>query len=269
VFIALAAGVNAARASVLIPLGIALALGVADDVVDLSVRWRLAGEVIVGVAAAVVIPSRGPVGSLVTVAFVLVLLNAVNLLDGLDGLASGVAAVAALGFACAFSFDGAWSAVALALAGALLGFLVWNRPPARIYLGDAGSYLVGTALAVLLAGAWRPEEPVALGVGSLLFVAVPIADMTIAIVRRARARRPLLQGDRGHVYDQLVDRGWSPLRATLGCIAAQAVLVAVGIGIVHMPAPVAIATTSLVVAVVAAFALRAFTPPASWMSSDE
>jgi UDP-GlcNAc:undecaprenyl-phosphate GlcNAc-1-phosphate transferase len=199
-----------------------------------------------------------------TIALVILLLNAVNLVDGLDGLASGVAAVAAFGFACAFSFDGEWSALALALTGALLGFLVWNRPPARIYLGDAGSYLVGTALALLLASAWGPDEPVALGAGSLLFVAVPVADTTIAIVRRARARRPLLVGDRGHVYDQLVDRGWKPFRVTVACVVAQALLVAAGIAIVHMPATIAIVTTAAIVIVVGALALRVFTAPGSW-----
>jgi UDP-GlcNAc:undecaprenyl-phosphate GlcNAc-1-phosphate transferase len=264
VFIAVAAGAFAERPSVLLPLGLALVLGAADDIVDLPARWRLVGEVGVGVAAAVVVPTRGPLGSVATVALVILLLNAVNLLDGLDGLASGVAAISALGFAFAFSFDGEWSALALALTGALLGFLVWNRPPARIYLGDAGSYLVGTALALLLASAWAPGESAALGAGSLLFVAVPVADTTIAIVRRARAGRPLLVGDRGHVYDQLVDRGWRPLRVTVACVVAQAVLVAIGIGIVHMPVGIAIATTAAIVVVVGTVSLRVFTPPGTW-----
>ncbi|MGH8979030.1 MAG: hypothetical protein ACRDV7_13210, partial [Acidimicrobiia bacterium] len=89
VFIAIAVGVVAERPSVLFPLGLALVLGAADDIVDLPARWRLLGEVGVGVAASVVVPTRGPLGSVVTVALVILLLNAVNLLDGLDGLASG------------------------------------------------------------------------------------------------------------------------------------------------------------------------------------
>ena len=94
-------------------------------------------------------------------------------------------------------------------AGALVGFLLWNRPPARIYLGDAGSYLVGTALAILLALTATEHGTEAPTAGALLFVAVPVADTTVAIVRRWRAGQPLRQGDRGHVYDQLVDRGWT------------------------------------------------------------
>jgi UDP-GlcNAc:undecaprenyl-phosphate GlcNAc-1-phosphate transferase len=265
VFIALAVAALGARASAFVPLGIALLVGALDDIFDLSARVRLAGEVAIGVAAALVVPSRGPLGFLANVAFVIVLLNAVNLLDGLDGLASGVAAVAAFGFAAAFAFEGDWTRIALALLGALVGFLFWNRPPARIYLGDAGSYLVGTTLAVLLAAAWAPAESVATGAGSLLFVAVPVADTAVAVVRRARARRPLLVGDRGHIYDQLVDRGLAPGKVTLGCIGAQAVFVAIGVAIVHMPAAVAVAVSAGFIVTVGLLAVAAFTRPDNWM----
>jgi UDP-GlcNAc:undecaprenyl-phosphate GlcNAc-1-phosphate transferase len=177
----------------------------------------------------------------------------------LDGLASGVGAVGALGFAAVSGRS--WSVVALALAGALGGFLVWNRSPARIYLGDAGSYLLGTSLGVLLASAFASGEAVSVGAGSLLFVAVPVADTAIAIVRRARAHRPLFVGDRGHVYDQLVDRGLPATRVTLLCIGAQAVLVGIGIGVAHLPAAAAVLLATLVVAVVGALALGRFTSP--------
>jgi UDP-GlcNAc:undecaprenyl-phosphate/decaprenyl-phosphate GlcNAc-1-phosphate transferase len=262
VFVASGAVVAFERPSLLIPLAAALVLGIADDVHDLPVSVRLVGEIVVGACAAAVVPTRGPIGIVATLAFVVVLLNAVNLLDGLDGLASGVVAASALGFAIAL--DASWSRIALGLAGALLGFLVWNRPPARIYLGDAGSYLLGTALALLLARAWAPGEPIALGAGSLLFVAVPVADTTVAIVRRARARRPLLQGDRGHVYDQLVDRGLPGPRVMLLCIAAQAVMVAIGLGITALDAWPAVVAASAVIVVAAAGAMRVFTSPGSW-----
>ena len=99
VFVALGGVVAVERVSLLIPLALALAVGVADDVFDLSVRFRLPAEIVVGVCAAAVVPVRGALGALVTVVFVVVLCNAVNLLDGLDGLASGVGAVSAIGFA--------------------------------------------------------------------------------------------------------------------------------------------------------------------------
>jgi UDP-GlcNAc:undecaprenyl-phosphate GlcNAc-1-phosphate transferase len=262
VFVALGAVVAFERASLLLPLALALAVGIADDVFDLAVRVRLPGEILVGVCAALVVPHRGVVGALATLLFVLVLCNAVNLLDGLDGLAAGVGAVAALGFAAVL--ERSWSIVALALAGALAGFLVWNRSPARIYLGDAGSYLLGTALGLLLAGAFASGQAVSVGAGSLLFVAVPVADTAVAIVRRARAHQPLFVGDRGHVYDQLVDRGLPATRVTLLCIAAQAVLVGVGIGIAHLPATAAVLLATAIVALAAGFALRRFTAPPRW-----
>jgi UDP-GlcNAc:undecaprenyl-phosphate/decaprenyl-phosphate GlcNAc-1-phosphate transferase len=244
------------------PLLLALMLGLADDAADLPPPLRLGCEVVIGASVAAVVPVRGIGGAVVTVGFVVVLLNAVNLLDGLDGLAGGTALAAAAGFAVVLGGDG--RVLAVSLAGALAGFLAWNRPPARVYMGDAGSYLVGTALALLLALAFAAGEPVALASGALLLVAVPVADTAIAIVRRLRARRPLLQGDRGHVYDQLVDRGWTAGTATVACIGAQAGLATAAVLIAGMAGPVAVAVTAVVVTVVAGAALWTFTSPASW-----
>jgi UDP-GlcNAc:undecaprenyl-phosphate GlcNAc-1-phosphate transferase len=119
--------------------------------------------------------------------------------------------------------------VALGLAGALAGFLVFNRPPARIYLGDAGAYGLGAALALLLATSWSDGIDASRSIAALPLVAIPLTDTTIAVVRRWRAHRPLFEGDRGHIYDQLVDRGLRPVTATSACVAAQAVLVVVAI----------------------------------------
>jgi UDP-GlcNAc:undecaprenyl-phosphate GlcNAc-1-phosphate transferase len=216
--------------------------------------------VAIGATAAAALPGGvSAAGAAGTVVVVIALLNAVNLLDGLDGLATSVAALGALGFAVVL--DGDARTTAMALAGALLGFLVWNRPPARIYLGDAGSYLVGTALALLLALTVVADDGIATPAGALLFVAVPVADTTIAVVRRYRAGRPLFRGDRGHVYDQLVDMGWSAGRSTLACAAAQAALVALGLAASILAGVPAVTLVAVVVAVVGAAALWAFTPP--------
>jgi UDP-GlcNAc:undecaprenyl-phosphate GlcNAc-1-phosphate transferase len=260
VFAGLAGPVGWAQPLLLVPLGLALLLGLADDAADVSPRLRLAGELAIGVATAVVLPgSLSLVGAAVMVLVVVALLNAVNLLDGLDGLAASVAGLGALGFAVAL--DGDARVTAMAIAGALLGFLVWNRPPARIYLGDAGSYLVGVGLALLLALTFVADDGVATPAGALLFVAVPVADTTIAIVRRRRARRPLFQGDRGHVYDQLVDMGWSTRQSTLACAAAQAVFVALGLAASALAVGPAVALVAVVIAAVGAAALWFFTAP--------
>ena len=250
------------RPALLVPLGLAAALGLADDLTHLAPPVRLVVEVLVGIATAWAAPAADLPGAALTVVVVVALVNAVNLLDGLDGLAAGVAATGALGFAVTLGGDG--RVLALALAGALAGFLVWNRPPARIYLGDAGSYLVGTALAVLVTDAFARAESLAVAAGAVLFVAVPVADTTVAIVRRHRAGRPLLEGDRGHVYDQLVDRGWPPTAATAGLVAAQAALVGVGIALSGVEPVVAVVTVTGVVAVVAITVLAVFTSPRSW-----
>ena len=127
------------------PYAGALALGVADDVRGLAPRARLGAEIVIGVVAAVVVPGPALV-KLGTAVLVVVLLNAVNLLDGQDGLAAGACLVSAAAFAI---LGGDATTVGLALAGALGAFLVFNAPPARMYLGDGGAYLVGTVLATL------------------------------------------------------------------------------------------------------------------------
>jgi UDP-GlcNAc:undecaprenyl-phosphate GlcNAc-1-phosphate transferase len=221
---------------------------------------RLGAEIGIGVSAAIAV-GRHDIGRVVLgVVVVLVLVNAVNLLDGLDGLATGVTIASVVGFYVVLA--GSAATLALALGGAAMGFLVWNSPPARVYLGDSGSYLIGTALAMLfLAAAQRPAEVVS---GACLFLAVPVADTAIAIVRRLRAGRPLLAGDRGHVYDQLVDRGWHPSAGVVTCIAAQAAFTGAGIAITHLSGAAAIVVTIVTVATVGALAILAFTSPRRW-----
>src|SRR5207247_2119739 len=120
---------------------------------------RLAAEVGIGVTAAMAVGHHDAGRVVLGVVVVLVLVNAMNLLDGLDGLAAGVSVAAAAGFYVVLA--GAGATLALVLAGAVAGFLVWNAPPARVYLGDSGSYLIGTALAMLfLTAAQRPAEVV-------------------------------------------------------------------------------------------------------------
>ena len=269
VLTAMSAGVAIARPVWLVPLALALALGTIDDARSLPPRVRLVGEGCVGLVAGALVPSgiAQPWAALATAAIVVLLINAVNLIDGLDALAVGVAVVSAIGFAIAL--DGDDRTVALALAGALAAFLVYNRPPARIYLGDGGSYLLGTALAVLLVGAWRPDRDLALSIGSLLLVAFPVAEVVCAVLRRARARVPLFSGDRSHLYDQLVHRGWSAAGTSLVCAATQAVLCALGLLAGRAATPVALAVVAATaLAFLAGAAAGGFLSPASPRSTS-
>jgi UDP-GlcNAc:undecaprenyl-phosphate GlcNAc-1-phosphate transferase len=263
--IAILAGVAgplaATRPVLALPLCLAAGLGLVDDIHDLGLRPRLATELAIGVLTAVAVDV--PVLLIPAVVVItVVLINAVNLLDGLDGLASATVLVAAVGFAVVL--DGDFAALALALVGALAGFLLWNRPRARIYLGDAGSYLLGAALAVLCAATLRDGEPFSSFAAALLLVGVPVGDTAVAVLRRWRAKQPLLKGDRGHVYDQLVTRSWSPLRATVACVLAQSVLVVVAIVVAELSSATALVVSGATIAAVGAWSIITFTSPATW-----
>jgi UDP-GlcNAc:undecaprenyl-phosphate/decaprenyl-phosphate GlcNAc-1-phosphate transferase len=238
---------------VLVPAGIALALGLADDLRPLPVSTRVVVELAVAITGALVVPGP-PLARVATAVLVLGLLNAVNLLDGQDGLAAGVGIVIAGGFAF---LGGAATPIALGLAGALAGFLVFNRPPARIYLGDAGAYFVGTTVALLPALTHHAPTTWSTWWAVPLLVGLPVADTAIAIVRRRRAHRPLLQGDRSHVYDQLVDRGMSVGNSTLVGIGVQVVLTGLGLAATRAQPAVAFGVTVVSALVLAGVAVRA------------
>jgi UDP-GlcNAc:undecaprenyl-phosphate GlcNAc-1-phosphate transferase len=246
VFVALAVTLAPNHPTWLLPLGLAAALGLADDVRSISPRVRLVMQVSIGCVAGVIEPAPGRFGWAATAVLVVVLVNAVNLIDGMDGLAASVVVVSALGFALV---GGEPSVPALAVCGAVAGFLVYNKPAASIYLGDSGSYLLGTALALLAACALEGQG-LSAWIALPLFVGLPVADTAIAVARRHHAGRPLLAGDRSHVYDQLADRGWPIVRVLLVCVAVQVAATAAGLLAWHLDAGAA-------AAVVAGFAAAA------------
>ena len=263
VFAGIIVGTITDRPTELVPLGGALCLGVADDRFELPPLLRLIGQLAVGAAVVITSPVHlpGPLAAVLIVVVTVLVINGVNLIDGLDMLAAGVAAVATVGFAVVL--HGTGRHLATALAAALVGFLVYNRPPARVYLGDGGSYLLGTALVVLLAQAWGPGIPVHLGTAALALVALPAAEVSFAVIRRTRGRHSLMEGDRGHPYDRLVDRGWSRLAASLVYIGAQAVLtvgVLVAVHLQSMPAAVIVDALGAALLVASAAATGALDP---------
>jgi UDP-GlcNAc:undecaprenyl-phosphate GlcNAc-1-phosphate transferase len=210
------------------------ALGFRDDVATIPPVVRLAVELLAGGLAATLFDAAGfPFGAAAFAVFAAVYvvgaINAVNMLDGLDGLAGGVVLVSCAGFAVVG--DRFVAAVALALAGALVGFLVYNFNPASVFMGDNGSYLLGflvatMALAVTVAdGTWRGL------LAGVLLVGAPVLDAAFAIVRRlARGVSPF-EGDRSHFYDLLVQRGMSTRAIALTSYAIQAALVAAGVAL--------------------------------------
>ncbi len=130
--------------------------------------------------------------------------NAVNMVDGQDGLAAGLGAIAALGLAAVLAAGAFATALPLALAGALAGFLVWNRPPARIFLGDGGAYAVGVLLAASAAQATSAGWHGLLAAGACLGVFA--YELVATIARRLASSAPTVRGDRDHSYDRLAER---------------------------------------------------------------
>ena len=147
-----------------------------------------------------------------TMVWVIGMMNTVNWLDGLDGLAAGVGAIAALFFGLHSLLklgqpETAW--YSFALAGACLGFLVFNFFPARVFLGSAGALGLGYALAALSIIA--PARVMT----ALLVLLIPIADVAFLILDRWRQGRSPLQGDRGHLHFRLADLGFSQRQIVL------------------------------------------------------
>jgi len=263
VFLAALVGAAVGHPAVVAPLAGAVALGVLDDRLDVPAPLRLLGQIAIGVGIAVVVPTRigGAGGGVLVVLVSVLLMNGANFLDGLDALAGGVVAVACVAFAVVLHGPG--RDLAVAGAAALAGFLLYNRPPARVYLGDAGAYLLGATLALLLSWAWAPGTPSPVGVASLVIVAVPVAEVAFAVVRRLRARQSVTTGDRRHPYDLVVAHGWSRGAAALAYIGGEALLAvaAVGASKAHtLAGPVAAVVVAAAVVVTAAAACGALSP---------
>lgn len=227
VFAGVAVAASFSRPIALVPLVAALGVGVGDDGFDLPAPARLAAQLGVGALVAITQPVHvtGWIGVPLVMAATVVLINGFNLLDGLDMLATGVGAVAAVGFAV--TLHGPARLFAASLVGSLAAFLWYNRPPARIYLGDGGSYLIGAAMAVLLTYGWGVGVAGPTGVIVLALLAIPVAEVACAMMRRLRAGSSLLAGDRAHPYDLLVAKGWPRTAASAAYVVAEAGVVTV------------------------------------------
>ncbi len=156
-------------------------------------------------------------------------MEAVNFWDGADGIAAGVAGIIAIAYAffpggSANSFA---SGLAFSVAGTCAGFLAYNLPPAKLFLGDSGSTALGFCIAFLALDFWRSQpEPVAVPIllFPLLLCALPLLDAVLAIIRRLRRLKSPLAGDRRHIYDLLLTRGYSPVQVVAFCYTITIVL---------------------------------------------
>lgn len=208
-----------------LPAGIKLMLQIAAGVCVWMFGWRVDSVGMPGLGAL----STGMLSLPLTVAWIVLVTNAVNLIDGLDGLAAGIALAATL--ACAWLLSGTHAPsflVSAALAGALAGFLWFNVHPALIFMGDTGSLFVGFVLASLTLRTSQLAVRGGFPLIPALLLAVPLLDTAEAIRRRAMLalregqpplatlhalRRRLFAPDGLHVHHRLLERGWSMRRA--------------------------------------------------------
>jgi UDP-GlcNAc:undecaprenyl-phosphate GlcNAc-1-phosphate transferase len=242
---------------VLVGGGVIVLIGLLDDRFELDALTKLAGQttsagimVLFGIQWMLVwVPwggngvGTGSVlsldmnqGGLLTVLLAVVLINAMNFVDGLDGLAAGIGVIASLA-TCAFSLNLLAESggdvlnyppalISITLAGACIGFLPHNFQPARIFMGDSGSMLIGLTLAAASTSASGRQYPTQIGAVStiavltpLIVVAavlfVPLLDLLMAVVRRTRQGKSPFHADKMHLHHRLLELGHSQRRAVL------------------------------------------------------
>lgn len=234
------------------PLGVVLAgtaifvIGLIDDVRDMSPPAKMAGQVVaasilyfLGVTLyqfklpfagfVVLTPSVTP---LITAIWVIALTNAINFIDGLDGLAAGVVAIAGGALAIyglrlmelgTLPADNIGPLVACIACGVCLGFLPFNFPPAKIFMGDAGALFLGLLMSVstmVIGGRTPPTSGVTYFFFAPLFIplfilGVPLVDMIFAFVRRTARRSPFHTPDKNHIHHRLMRLGHGPRRSVV------------------------------------------------------
>jgi len=170
----------------------------------------------------------GAIGLILMLFWVVGLVNTVNVSDGLDGLAAGICfMVALLLFWSAYQIPQNPSTIqaehlTLALAGALLGFLFFNFPPARVFMGDSGSMFLGYIIGgISIMGLLKTATILGL-VFPLLVLGMPVTDLTFAIIRRKLRGQSMATADRGHLHHRLLDAGLSQRSAVLSMYGISA-----------------------------------------------
>ena len=223
-------------------------LGALDDVLDLNPAVKFIGQAacaVIPVAAGLTIDhitlpfvgvgNLGPAEYPVTILWFVALANMINFTDGMDGLAAGVSGIGLTTFAVlAATLDRATPAIiAASLAGAAIGFLAHNFHPARVFMGDAGSLLLGFVIAgVAVGGVMKSAAAVAIGL-PLLVLAIPILDTSFVILKRLKHGMPVYSADRSHFHHRFFTIGWSQRRTVLAlytwCILMSAVAIVISV----------------------------------------
>lgn len=206
-------------------------VGIKDDIIGMSPMKKLMAHIMVGFILCVmgeiritsfhgllgmdiVLPEYASI--LISIFTYIVIVNSINLIDGVDGLASGVGLISCVAFGIWFAVSGDkhWALVSFSLAGALFGFLIFNFNPARIFMGDSGSLIIGAVVSVLAIK--LIESPVdflpadfqniSTPVAAMAILAYPLLDTLRVFTIRAMQGRSPLSADRNHLHHKLMDR---------------------------------------------------------------
>jgi UDP-GlcNAc:undecaprenyl-phosphate GlcNAc-1-phosphate transferase len=233
------ADLGQAESAYLLAAGTLLLFGVADDRFDLDYRIKFLGQLLA--AGIVIVAGHVTIASItlnermllpdwcalpLTLVFLLGITNAINLADGLDGLAGGTTflCLAALGLLARADGLVGPTALALGAAGAVLGFLRYNTYPARLFMGDAGSQLLGFTVGVLGIMITQSSGSVVSSALPVLLAGIPILDTLSVMVQRLSERRPLFGADKNHLHHKLLALGFDHREAVTTIYAGQALL---------------------------------------------
>lgn len=243
-----------------------VALGIWDDICNIPAKVKLVGQIVaacIPIAFGIQIEwLTNPFGTLivlpelvaipVTIFWIIGFTNTVNLIDGLDGLAAGVSFIASVSmFLLAYTMNQYLPAmIIVAMAGAALGFLQYNFNPAKIFMGDTGSMLLGYTMAVAaVLGLVKTAATIALVV-PLIALGLPILDTLFAIIRRKMSGVPIFQPDKGHLHHRLLALGMSQKQAVLIMYFVSIVLGIVALFVANVSYQTGIATVLVVLAVI-------------------
>jgi UDP-GlcNAc:undecaprenyl-phosphate GlcNAc-1-phosphate transferase len=233
--------------TILLPALALGAMGLLDDLRSLSPWPRLITQTFVGTVVALVIVENGTIGTpfgsgdlgswintLVTIIWIVGVCNSINFFDNLDGAASGAVAIAALGvFVIAFDRGQELvSALSIVTAGATIGFLMWNKSPAKIYMGDAGALFLGVIISVATIRLNPGITPIwhSLAI-PLMLLSVPLLDTCVAVFSRlARGLSPLT-GGKDHLSHRLVRAGLTRPMAAISLWSASGVCALFALGV--------------------------------------
>ncbi len=217
--------------SILITSFLILLLGIFDDIKPIPAKYKFIIHILI--ASIIVFYGNlkldnaslfglsikfGVFSPFVTILLIVGIINAINLIDGLDGLSGGIASIyflttAVLGFILN-KFGGLDIMISIIMLGATLGYLVHNFPPAKVYMGDAGSTFIGLMISIIMLIGFKTLTLTSLIIPSLL-LAIPILDTLFAIIRRKLKHKPAMQPDKEHLHHQLLKMNLSKTKTLL------------------------------------------------------